>query len=59
MDNNIGIQKATADDYHFLKEMLFASIHVPPGAEVPPPSIIDLPELQYRGWMRKNLIPVL
>ncbi len=56
MDNNNGIRKATADDYHFLKEMLFASIHVPPGAEVPPPSIIDLPELQYyiRGWMKES-----
>lgn len=56
MNNNACIRKATVDDYSFLKEMLYASIHIPPGAEAPPPSIIDLPELQYyiKDWMKKT-----
>lgn len=56
MNNNVRIRKATIDDYSFLKEMLYASIHIPPGAEAPPPSIIDLPELQYyiKDWMKKS-----
>jgi len=43
MDNNLDIRKAAAGDYPFLKEMLYASIHVPPEAKLPPPSIIELP----------------
>ena len=56
MDNNIDVRKATADDYPFLEEMLYASIHVPPGAELPPLSIIELPELQYyiKDWMKES-----
>jgi len=56
MNNKVCIRKATIDDYNFLKEMLYASIHIPPGAETPPPSIVDLPELQYyiKDWMKKS-----
>ena len=56
MHNNICIRKATTDDYSFLKEMLYASIYIPPGAEAPPPSIIELPELKYyiKGWMKES-----
>ena len=56
MNNNFCIRKATKNDYSFLKEMLYESIHVPPGAEVPPPSILELPELKYyiKDWMKES-----
>ncbi len=56
MDNNIVIRKAVDEDYPFLKEMLYESIHVPPGAEKPPLSIIEVPELLYyiKGWMKES-----
>jgi len=56
VDNNIVIRKAVDEDYPFLKEMLYESIHVPPGAEKPPLSIIEVPELLYyiKGWMKES-----
>ncbi len=50
------IRKAVPDDYAFLKEMLYESIHIPPGYDKPPPSIIELPELKYyiRNWMKES-----
>jgi len=36
--------------------MLYESIHIPPGYDKPPPSIIELPELNYyiRDWMKES-----
>jgi len=56
MDKKPLIRKAAAEDYAFLKEMLYESIHIPPGNKKPPPSIIELPELNYyiRDWMKES-----
>lgn len=55
------IRKATSKDYPFLKEMLYESIHVPPGHDKPPLSIIELPELNYyiRNWMKASDVGVI
>jgi len=56
MDKKFFIRKAVPDDYAFLKEMLYESIHVPPEYDQPPLSIIELPELNYyiRDWMKES-----
>lgn len=50
------IRKAGPEDQQFLREMLYESIHLPPGADKPPFSIIDIPELlKYTDdWMKET-----
>jgi len=49
------IRLLTKDDLPFLKKALYHAIHIPPGADVPSPDIIDHPELAryVNDWMLK------
>lgn len=48
----IHVRALTADDEPALWEMLYLAIYVPPGHELPPPSMVEAPRLAHyvRGW---------
>jgi GNAT superfamily N-acetyltransferase len=56
MADKFTIRQAEAEDYHFLREMLYEAIFVPAGELKPPASIIDAPEVYkyISSWMKAS-----
>ncbi len=56
MTNHLLIRKASTADHPFLREVLYASIHIQSGEEKPPFAIIDTPEIAkyLAGWMKAS-----
>ncbi len=56
MPDKLSIRQAEAEDYYFLREMLYEAIFVPEDEDKPPVSIIDAPEVNkyISNWMKAS-----
>ncbi|MCH8549950.1 MAG: GNAT family N-acetyltransferase [Balneolaceae bacterium] len=55
LTGHVDVRPLLQDDHNFLRIALYHAIHIPPGADAPPPEIVDHPELALYvdRWMQR------